>query len=100
MTIDGMFVLTAIGSIAAALAVIAAWMSVIATQRAAEGQLLLTILKEYSDPEMANALRSLGAWRNDHDAKHAESWKAGRDAKDPLAMVCWFSVKWSAGALR
>ena len=43
---------TAIGSGAAALAATAAWRSAIATQRAAEGQLLLALLAEYSRPDI------------------------------------------------
>src|SRR5438132_1272380 len=35
---------------------------------------------------MANALRMLGGWRNDHGTNFAEDWKTARDAKDPLAL--------------
>ena len=86
MQIDSMLAFNALSSLAAALAVSAAWRSVVVTRRAAEGQLLLMLLTEYSRPEMANSLRILGAWRNDHDANYAAAWKAARDAKDPAAL--------------
>lgn len=87
--IDSNLAASALGSIATAVAAFFAWRAVVATQRAAEGQLILGLLGEYSGKEMCNALRALGAWGNKYgiSPESAKAWQAARDDGDVAAVV-------------
>lgn len=66
---EGLMMLLA--ALAAAGAFFAAW----ATKRAAEAQVLLELLNDYAMPEMAEALRTLRAWRAVKGEAFASEWE-------------------------
>jgi len=65
----------ALATVLAAAAAFGAWAAAWATKRAAEAQILLDLLNDYATPEMAEALRTLGSWREQHGDEFADDWR-------------------------
>jgi hypothetical protein len=76
---EGLVVLLA--ALAAAGAFFAAW----ATKRATEAQLLLELLNDYAVPDMAEALRTLRAWRSVKGDEFANEWELSMARDEPAA---------------
>jgi hypothetical protein len=72
---------TVFAAVAAIGACAAAW----ATKRAAEAQLLLDLLSDYAAPDMAQALRTLRLWREQHRDAFADDWARAMETGDPNA---------------
>ena len=91
--------LTALGTLAAARF---AWIATKETQRAAQGQLMKSILDSYADPEMLEALKRLKVWTDMHGENFAEDFARARveartasrdfqedlDRPPPAALLC------------
>lgn len=69
----------------AAAAAIGAWAAAWATKRAAEAQILLDLLNDYATPEMAEALRTLRSWQEQHGDEFADNWELGMATSDANA---------------
>lgn len=54
---------------------------------AAEGHLVLELLKEYYDPEMSNSIRTLNKWSRSRGERFAEAWADAMEAGDPEALT-------------
>jgi cytochrome c-type biogenesis protein CcmH/NrfG len=63
----------------AGLSAFAAFRAVRQTQRAAEAEVLLSLMNDYAASDMADALRRLRRWLETHPNDVGEHWKLGSD---------------------
>jgi hypothetical protein len=67
---------TVLTALAGAVAAWAAWQSARQTRKAAEAALVSRLLRDYSAPEMAQALQTLHAWADRYGRDFADAWEA------------------------
>ena len=79
-------VIAAVGAIGAVGAAIGALLSARATQRAAEGQLAVAFLGDYTSPDMLRALRVLRNYRAAEGDGFEETWRRRLEAADAHAL--------------